>query len=105
MNRQYLHAKNKPKTGDGFDFIYYCNECGIKEVFTENYTKQNEYIVTDECFWIDNKPEDYNPSDPNRKPHFTTLVDMETGSITKLGSGSRVKIIQNTYVEGEGKIQ
>ena len=29
--RQYLHAKNKPTVGDGSDFIYYCDECGIKE--------------------------------------------------------------------------
>lgn len=72
---------------------------------TNNMKEEKTYIVTDECFWIDNKPEDYNPSDPKRKPHFTTLVDLETGSITKLGSGSHVKIIQNTYVEGEGKVQ
>jgi hypothetical protein len=29
--RAYLHAKNKPAVGDGFDFIYYCAECGLKE--------------------------------------------------------------------------
>lgn len=65
---------------------------------------EKEYIVTDECYWQDEKPEDYNPSDPNRKPHFITIVDLETGSVTKLGSGSRIKIIGNTYIEKEGKI-
>ena len=29
--RQYLHAKNKPAVGDGFSFVYYCNECGLAE--------------------------------------------------------------------------
>lgn len=31
VSRQYLHAKNKPLVGDGFDFIYYCNDCGLLE--------------------------------------------------------------------------
>lgn len=31
VNRQYLHAKNKPMVGDGFDFIRYCNDCGLLE--------------------------------------------------------------------------
>ncbi len=30
--RQYLYAKNKPIVGDGFDFIYYCADCGLKEM-------------------------------------------------------------------------
>lgn len=31
VRRQYLHAKIKPMVGDGFDYIYYCNECGLLE--------------------------------------------------------------------------
>jgi len=31
VSRQYLHAKNTPKVGDGFAFIYYCNDCGLLE--------------------------------------------------------------------------
>lgn len=34
--RQYLHAKNKPSTGDGFHYIYYCGECGLKETVLDN---------------------------------------------------------------------
>lgn len=34
--RQYLHAKNKPTTGDGFDYIYYCGECGLRETVSDN---------------------------------------------------------------------
>lgn len=32
VNRQYLHAKNPQDSGDGFDFIYYCSDCGLKEI-------------------------------------------------------------------------
>lgn len=32
VNRQYLHAKNTPLVGDGFDFIRYCNDCGLLEI-------------------------------------------------------------------------
>ena len=66
---------------------------------------EREYIVTDECFWQDEKPENYNNTDPNRKPHFITIVDSVTGSITKLGSGSRIQIISNTYIPGKEEIQ
>lgn len=31
VSRAYLHALNKPKVGDGFAFIYYCAECGLRE--------------------------------------------------------------------------
>jgi hypothetical protein len=64
---------------------------------------EQQFIVTDECFWQDEKPENYNP-DPKRKPHFITIVDIATGSITKLGSGSRIKIIENTYKQEVGEI-
>lgn len=41
--RQYLHAKNKPaneNVADGFIFIYYCNDCGLREtVINEATTK------------------------------------------------------------------
>ena len=36
--RQYLHAKNKPAVGDGFEYISYCQECGLRE---EVLDKQN----------------------------------------------------------------
>lgn len=31
VSRQYLHAKNKPMVGDGFTFIFYCQECDLAE--------------------------------------------------------------------------
>ena len=39
VSRQYLHAKNKPQVGDGFDFIRYCNECGLKEIVSTPKTQ------------------------------------------------------------------
>jgi len=31
VSRQYLHAKNKPKTGNGFTITMYCSDCGLDE--------------------------------------------------------------------------
>ena len=47
--RQYLHAKNKPTVGDGFVYIYYCSECGLKEDILDTH-KENERHVIDELF-------------------------------------------------------
>lgn len=52
-----------------------------------------EYVLTDQCFWNENAPADYNQLDPNRKPHGITLVDKENGSIVFLESGSTIKVI------------
>lgn len=40
VSRQYLHAKNKPKVGDGFDYIYYCNDCGLLETVSTAISNQ-----------------------------------------------------------------
>lgn len=52
VSRQYLHAKNKPSVGDGFDFIYYCDDCGILEIIKtpvvltkDDLKKQKEFIL------------------------------------------------------------
>jgi len=29
--RQYLHAKNTPSIGNGFEIVWYCNDCGLLE--------------------------------------------------------------------------
>jgi len=52
------------------------------------------YLLTDSCFWSQTTPEDYNYSDPSRKPHTVQLVDVETGTIVHLTCGSLVKIIK-----------
>jgi hypothetical protein len=40
-----------------------------------------------------NPPQDYNPLDPNPKPHAIQLVDVETGSVVMLKSGSIIQVI------------
>jgi hypothetical protein len=55
---------------------------------------EKTYMVTDQCFWETNKPENYNPLDPKRAPHAITLVDVETGSIVLLKSGSIIQVIE-----------
>lgn len=56
--------------------------------------EDKEYILTDFCFWETNPPEDYNPLDPKRKPHSIQLVDVETGTVALLPSGSIIKVVQ-----------
>lgn len=56
--------------------------------------KDKKYLLTDQCFWEANPPENYNPLDPKRKPHAITLVDIETGSVVMLQSGSIVKVVE-----------
>lgn len=66
----------------------------MKNVRNKNTPKKDkEYLVTDDCFWIKNKPADYNVSDPHRAPHFITLVDMDSGTVVRLKSGSIIKVI------------
>lgn len=55
---------------------------------------EKEYIVTDQCFWEQNPPKDYNPLDPKRTPHSVSLVDKENGSIVLLKSGSIIKVVK-----------
>lgn len=55
---------------------------------------EKQYMVTDQCFWESEKPENYNPLDPKRAPHAITLVDIETGTIALLESGSIIKVIK-----------
>lgn len=52
------------------------------------------YLVTDECFWQKEPPANYNPLDPKRTPHYISLIDIQTGSVTKLESGSQIKIVK-----------
>jgi hypothetical protein len=55
---------------------------------------EKRYLVTDQCFWMTNKPKNYNPLDPKRAPHSIQLVDVETGTIVNLQSGSIIKVIE-----------
>lgn len=56
--------------------------------------KKKRYMLTDFCFWEQNPPPDYNPLDPNRKPHAVQLVDVETGTVALLKSGSIIEVIE-----------
>lgn len=56
--------------------------------------KEKRYILTDQCFWEENPPKDYNILDPKRKPHAVTLVDPENGSVVMLKSGSIISVIE-----------
>ena len=55
--------------------------------------KDKEYIITDDCFWDTNPPQDYNIFDKNRKPHAISLMEKDTGTMVMLKSGSIIKII------------
>lgn len=57
------------------------------------------YIVTDSCFWKDNPPENYNFSDPDRKPHAIELVDPRTGTVVYLPSGSLISVVAADSLE------
>ena len=45
------------------------------------------YIVTDSCFYYEKKGE-------QRVPHTIEVVNLETGSVKKLKSGSIIRIIK-----------
>jgi hypothetical protein len=53
-----------------------------------------QYLVTDQCLFQTKPPLEYNPLDPERSPHVVQLVDIKTGTIENLKSGSIIKIIQ-----------
>lgn len=55
---------------------------------------EKEYLLTDSCFWRDVNPEEYNPLDSNRKPHHVEVVDVKTGSVAHIPSGSIIKVIK-----------
>lgn len=55
--------------------------------------QEKRYMLTDQCFWEQNPPKDYNPLDPKRTPHAVTLVDVDSGSIVILKSGSIIQVI------------
>jgi hypothetical protein len=67
---------------------------------TKNYEKKfipknnGEYLVTDQCFWQSEDLEEYNPLHPERTPHTMQLVDIKSGTIVNLPSGSIVKIVK-----------
>lgn len=46
------------------------------------------YIVTDSCFFYEPKKK------RGRSPHVIELVDVETGNVKKLKSGSVIKIVR-----------
>lgn len=56
--------------------------------------KDAEYIVTDSCFWNEEAPDDYNPLDETRFPHYMQLVDKKSGTMVNLPSGSVVKVVK-----------
>jgi hypothetical protein len=54
-----------------------------------------KYILTDQCFYMeDGGGKDYNPDD-RRKPHITSVVDMKTGTIRQLKSGTVITVIED----------
>lgn len=47
---------------------------------------KKKYIITDNCYWYKNKKK--------RSPHFVEILDLETGSIKQLKSGSIIQVIK-----------
>lgn len=63
--------------------------------------KDKEYILTDQCFFYnmsEKERKEYN-GDPGRTPHAVTIVDVNTGTIKQLESGSIIKIIKEHKYE------
>ena len=54
-----------------------------------------EYILTDSCYFATNPTSEYNPYDKKRTPHGVQLVDVKTGTVVNLLSGSIIKVIKN----------
>lgn len=48
--------------------------------------KAKKYILTDSCFYFESKKK--------RNPHTIEVVDMETGGVKKLRSGSIIRIVR-----------
>jgi len=58
---------------------------------------EKEYVVTDQCGWerlTEDEQCEYNPYDKSRKPHAIQLVDVDTGTVVELESGSIVRIVK-----------
>lgn len=53
-----------------------------------------KYLVTDQCLYEQEPAADYNPLDPSRARHIVQLVDVESGTIVNLMSGSVVQIVE-----------
>jgi len=57
-------------------------------------TPPKEFLLTDQCFFEENGGgENYNP-DLARKPHAVTVVDIVTGTIRLIKSGTIISIIK-----------
>lgn len=54
--------------------------------------KIRKYIVTDDCSF--EKLKNYPNKNKKRNPHFVTLVDIETGTVIELKSGSIINIVR-----------
>lgn len=53
------------------------------------------FMLTDQCFYQeDNNEKDYNP-DNRRKPHAISVVDIDTGTIRLIKSGSMIKVVKD----------
>ncbi len=50
--------------------------------------------MTDQCLYQQEPPADYNPLDPSRARHIVQLVDINSGTIVNLMSGSIVRIVE-----------
>ncbi len=54
-----------------------------------------EFMLTDQCwFQEENNDKDYNPDD-RRKPHMTAAIDLETGTVRMVKSGSIIRIVKD----------
>ena len=56
-----------------------------------------EYLVTDQCMWSQMSAAEqaaYNPYDKTRAVHALNLIDIETGTVVNLMSGSIVRVVK-----------
>lgn len=58
---------------------------------------KKRYLITDSCHWFENPKKGYNPN-PKRTPHSIEVVDLDTGTIVELRSGSIIQIVKNKRV-------
>lgn len=65
--------------------------------------KRKRYLLTDQCFWEQHPPPDYNPLDPKRTPHAVSIVDVDTGTVVILNSGSIIEVIES-YEKKDNKV-
>ena len=55
------------------------------------------FIVTDGCMWEKNK------QDKTCYPHAIEVVDMETGQVRYIKSGSRIQFMEGSITEGRSQ--